>query len=266
MDTTYIVNFITWLQGSSVELVSLYLFITSVIIILALLRTLGLYGLYAYNIIATILANIQVLKVSQFCFSPEPVALGTITFATIFLVSDIITEHYGKEAAQRSIWLSFSSQIIVTILMVLTLGHTPLSGDATQAALETLFLPAPRLVIASLVSFVVSLLIDIQIFNALNTYTRHRHLWLRTSLSTMVGALVDNIIFSTLAWVILAPQPVSLQTLVFTYILGTYVARVLIALVSTPVLYLSYYFTKPFSQPNPSSQEQEKGYTELDRF
>lgn len=242
MDTTYITELVLWLQGSSVEVVSLYLFITSVIIILALFRTLGLYGLYAYNIIATILANIQVLKLSQFSLSPEPVALGTITFATIFLVSDIITEHYGKQAAQRSIWLSFSSQIIVTILMILTLGHTPIPNDIAQPAMETLFLPAPRLVIASMVSFVVSLWIDIQIFNALNVYTRHRHLWLRTGLSTMIGALVDNVIFSTLAWVVLAPQPVTLQSLVFTYIFGTYVARVLIAIVSTPVLYLSYYF------------------------
>ncbi len=262
MDTIYIASFVAWLQGSSVELVSLYLFITSVIIILVLLRTLGLYGLYAYNIIATILANIQVLKVSQFSVSPEPVALGTITFATIFLVSDIITEHYGKKAAQRSIWLSFSSQIIVTILMVITLGHAPIKADAVHAAMETLFLPAPRLVIASLISFVVSLLIDIQIFNALNTYTHHRHLWLRTTLSTIVGALVDNIIFSTLAWVILAPHPVSLHTLLFTYILGTYTARVLIAIVSTPVLYLSYYFIKPFSKLNFLVLEQEKGYEE----
>ncbi|WP_010298362.1 queuosine precursor transporter [Candidatus Odyssella thessalonicensis] len=242
MDTTYVANLILWLQGSSVELVSLYLFLSSVFIILVLLRTLGLQGLYAYNIIATILANIQVLKASQFSLSPEPVALGTITFATIFLVSDIITEHYGKQAAQRSIWLSFSSQIIVTILMVLTLGHAPLPHDSVQSALEILFLPSPRLVLASLISFVISLFIDIQIFNAISNYTNHRHLWLRTSLSTLVGAFVDNIIFSMLAWVLLAPQPVSLQTLIFTYILGTYIARILIALVSTPVLYLSYWF------------------------
>lgn len=242
MDTTYIAQFVLWLQGTSVELVSLYLFITSILIILSLFKTLGLQGLYTYNVIATILANIQVLKVSQFSLSPEPVALGTITFATIFLVSDIITEHYGKAAAQRSIWLSFSSQIVVTILMLLTLGHAPILNDSAQVAIETLFLPAPRLVIASMVSFVISLLLDVHIFNALNTYTQQRHLWLRTSISTIIAALVDNIIFSVLAWVVLAPQPVSLQTLIFTYILGTYVARVLIAIVSTPVLYLSYYF------------------------
>ncbi len=241
MDTTIVASIISYLQGTSVELVSLYLFITSVLIILGLFRFLGLHGLYAYNVIATILANIQVLKVSQFGLSPEPVALGTITFATIFLVSDMITEHYGKQAAQRSIWLSFSAQVIVTLMMILTLGHTPVVGDVGHGAMETLFFPAPRLVIASLVSFVISLMIDIQLYNAINRWTNNRFLWLRTSASTIVGALADNIIFSTLAWVILSPTPVSIQTLIYTYILGTYIARVLVAIASTPVMYLSYW-------------------------
>ncbi len=249
MDTAIVASIIQYLQGTSVELVSVYLFGTSVLIILGLFRYLGLHGLYAYNVIATILANIQVLKISQFSLSPEPVALGTITFATIFLVSDMITEHYGKEAAQRSIWISFSAQIIVTILMVLTLGHTPVTGDAGHLAMETLFVPSPRLVIASLVSFVISLMLDIQLYNALNRWTHQRFLWLRTGASTIVGALADNIIFSTLAWVILSPTPVSMHTLIYTYILGTYVARVLIAIASTPVMYLSYWFKPHTADP-----------------
>jgi queuosine precursor transporter len=241
MDMIFVTHVIAELQGTSAELVSLYLFITSVLLILVLFRTLGVYGLYAYTIVATIVANIQVLKISQFGLSPEPVALGTTTFATVFLVSDIITEHYGKKAAQRGIWLGFASQIVVTILMVLTLGHPPLPHDPAQSAMEVLFLPSPRLTLASLISFVISLMVEIQIFNALNKYTHRRHLWLRTSLSGIMGTLVDNTVFSTLAWVVFAPQPVSWRTLILTYILGTYAARVLIAIVSTPILYLSYY-------------------------
>lgn len=244
MDSTFITPLLLTLQTLSGESVSAILFFTSVIVIMAMLRGFGLQGLYAYNIIATILANIQVLKVAQFGLSPEPVALGTVTFATIFLVSDIITEHYGKEAAQKSVWLSFSAQIIVMIMMLLTLGHAPEVRDMGHCAMETLFLPAPRLVVASLTSFVISLLLEIWTFQALRNLTHAKHLWLRTSVSTIIAALIDNILFSTLAWVILAPTPVSLNTLIFTYILGTYIARVIVALISTPVLYLSYYFRK----------------------
>lgn len=242
MDTTIITPLITTLHSLSGEAVSAILFITSVVIIMGMFRGFGLQGLYAYNIIATILANIQVLKVAKFGLAPEPVALGTVTFATIFLVSDIITEHYGKKAAQKSVWLSFSAQIIVMVMMLLTLGHSPEVGDVGHCAMENLFLPAPRLVVASLTSFVISLLLEIWLFQAISNLTKAKYLWLRTSVSTIFAALIDNVLFSTLAWVILAPTPVSLNTLIFTYILGTYVARLIVALISTPVLYLSYYF------------------------
>lgn len=245
MDTTYILPFLTYLQSLSGEVVAIYSFGGSLVSILLLFRFFSLEGLLAYNIIATIVGNIQVLKVANFGFSPEPVALGTVTFATVFFASDIITEHYGKEAAKRNVWLCFFSQIIVMVLMILSLGHEPLPQDVAHQAMEVLFVPSPRLVVASLTAFVISLLLEITIFNALSRWTKMRHLWLRTSVSTIVAAFLDNIIFSVLAWVVLSPQPVSTRSLVFTYILGAYVARLLIALLATPLLYLSYYFKPP---------------------
>jgi uncharacterized integral membrane protein (TIGR00697 family) len=240
MDHILVVPFIIFLQSFSGETLSVILFLTSVGIILGLFRVFGLHGLYAYSIIATILANIQVLKVGQFILSPEPVALGTITFATLYLVSDMITEHYGKKAAQKAVWLSFFSQIVVMILMILTLGHAPERGDSAHRAMEILFLPAPRLVVASLISFVVSLWLEIWSFQALRELTHTNYLWLRTGVSTIFAAFLDTVIFSTLAWVVFSPTPISIDTLFFTYILGTFVARFLVAIVSTPVLYLSY--------------------------
>lgn len=189
---------------------------------------------------ATITANIQVLKVAEFGFSPEPVALGTVIFATVFLVSDIITEHYGKKAAQQGVWLSFAMQIFMTIFMLLTIGHHPLPGDVAHTAIETLFLPSPRLLIASLTAFAISQFFEIQIFYRFQIATAGKMLWLRANVSSIMAALLDNVIFSTIAWVILAPNPVTLKSLMFTYILGTYLARVIVSLMSTPIIYLSY--------------------------
>jgi uncharacterized integral membrane protein (TIGR00697 family) len=240
MDQQFISPFLLVLQQFSSETISWLTFSCCVIFILSALRVFGVVGLYAYNILATIAANIQVLKVAEFGFSPEPIALGTVIFATVFLVSDIITEHYGKKAAQKGVWLSFTMQIFMTIFMLLTLAHTPLPNDAVHAALEMLFLPSPRLLIASLTAFAISQLFEIHIFYKLQMATDGKMLWLRTNVSSILAALLDNIIFSVIAWVILAPTPVSLKSLVFTYILGTYLARVIVSLMSTPIIYLSY--------------------------
>lgn len=240
MDQQLILPLITFLQQFSSEFISWLTFLCCVVFILGSMRFFGLIGLYTYNVLATIVANIQVLKIAEFGFSPEPVALGTIVFATVFLVSDMITEHYGKKAAQKGVWLSFTMQVFMTIFMLLTISHQPLSGDTAHMAIETLFLPSPRLLIASLTAFIFSQLFDIQVFHRLQIATAGKMLWLRLNVSSIMAALLDNIIFSTIAWMILAPTPVSLKSLIFTYILGTYLARIIVSLMSTPIIYLSY--------------------------
>lgn len=205
-----------------------------------MLRLFGATGLFLYNITVMIAANIQVLKLASFGSLAEPVALGTVAFATVFLSTDILTEHYGKKVANRSVWLTFWAQILMTGMMLITLGHTPATEDTGHCAIETLFLPSPRLLIASLLAFIVSQFAEIALFHWIRERTHNRFLWLRQNGATAVASLIDNCLFSLLAWVILSPTPVTFRTLVMTYILGTYVARILVSLLSTPIMYLSY--------------------------
>ena len=242
MDDLLILPLISYLQSLSGEALSVISFAIGVGIMLMMFRLFGLVGLYVYSSTATITANIQVLKLMSFASMDEPVALGTATFSTIFLCNDIITEHFGVEAAKKNIWLSFTTQILVTITMIIAIGFASPGEDEAHNAISCLFLPAPRLLIASLAAFVVSQFFNISIFQAISRYCHAKMLWLRSNVALMVSELVDNIIFSSLAWVILAPNPVSTHTLIYTYIIGTYVLRVLFALFSTPVIYWSYHF------------------------
>lgn len=223
------------------EVISIFMFLFCILGILGLLRLFGATGLYLYNITVMIAANIQVMKLASFGSIAEPVALGTVAFATVFLSTDILTEHYGKAVANRSVWLTFWAQILMTGIMMITLGHNPAPEDTAHKAMETLFLPSPRLLIASLVAFATSQLAEIALFHWMRQMTHDRFLWLRQNVSTACASLIDNILFSVLAWVVLSPAPVSFTTLVFTYILGTYAARILVSVVSTPVMYISYY-------------------------
>jgi len=83
--------------------------------------------------------------------------------------------------------------------------------------------------------------LDISVFDWIGRMTQRRWLWLRTNVATLLSGLVDNILFSAFAWIILNPKPIGLYSLLFTYILGTYFARILVSLLSTPVIYLSYW-------------------------
>ena len=52
---------------------------------LIFLRLFGYVGIFIYSSLAVIAGNIQVLKTVDFFYSPEPVALGTILFASTFM-------------------------------------------------------------------------------------------------------------------------------------------------------------------------------------
>ncbi len=232
------------LHHLSPEMLSIFSFLVASFFLLLFLRIGGAAGLFCFINLAYIISNIQVLHVAKFSFLDEPVALGTVLFAMTYLAADMLVEHYGAKQARKAIVLSFLAQIGFTLFMVTTLAHPPLeqqTGNRTiYLAMDTLFTPAPRLMIASLIAYFISQLLDIWLFKSISSATNKKYIGLRTSISTLLSALADNIIFSSLAWIFLSPQPVSFHTLIFTYILGTYVARALVSVAGIPVMYLSY--------------------------
>lgn len=201
-------------------------------------------GLCVFASIAILICNIQVLREAQFCFQTAPVALGTIMCSLAFLTSDIITEHYGAKAAKFSVYLSFVMQIIFVIAMQMTLSYQP-QTDTFFQSLQTVFSPTPRLFFASVGTYLITQLLDIYLFAVIKChFPAKKWLWLRSFGATSIASFADTIIFSTLAWYVLAPSPCSTNKLIWTYILGTYVFRVFVIAWSTPIIYLSYRFKK----------------------
>ncbi|MBY0501410.1 MAG: queuosine precursor transporter [Alphaproteobacteria bacterium] len=229
-----------WLQQQPSEVLTLALLLSCGTIILLMMRLYGEIGLVVYNVLALIVANLQVQKATMFRFFDEPVALGTVVFSSIFIVSGILTEYYGKAQAHKTVWLSFTAMVLMTLFMLLTIGFKPASGfHEAHQAMCTLFIPAPALIVASLMAYVVGQFNDIWIFATLSRLTAGRLLWLRTFIATLVGAFIDSFVFSVLAWMVFAPHPLPWRTVFFTYILGAFVVRIFVALVGIPFLYLA---------------------------
>ena len=96
------------LNNSSVVIIWLFQIIFCYLSILLSLKFFGKTGIYDYVASAIILANIQVLKVVDFPFFPEPMALGTVLFISIFLCTDILNEYFDKKSATKCIYLGLS--------------------------------------------------------------------------------------------------------------------------------------------------------------
>ena len=221
-------------------------------VVLLMFKFFGKEGIYVYVAMAYITANIQVLKMSVFAFLPEPLPLGTVVFAATYVSSDIINNRYGKKEAMKLLCIGFTSYFIFTLLMSVCLAFTPLSPEqaasfpageesygwalSMQDHMVALFSPAPSIFISSLLAFGASQLTNILIFAKLAEKFKKRFLGLRSLCSSITGTLVDEFVFSFMAFYFLAKDPMDIRILLGSYISCTFVIRMLIVLVEVPIL------------------------------
>ena len=245
-------GFVTIFNSISIIITWLIFLLISFTSILIFLKLFGKSGLYIYTVIAVIAANIQVLKIVEFPFFSEPIALGTILFASTFLCTDILTEFYGTKSARKNILLGFSGFLLMTIFMLFTIGFKPLNeisaGNNYKWALPIqnnmlgIFMPFPIFFGASMIAYLFSQFFDVWIFEKISKFTNKKIPWFRNNVSTIISSLIDNTVFSIFAWIIFNPNPLDFYTVLYTFILGTYFLRVSIAIFDTPFFYLAKFF------------------------
>jgi uncharacterized integral membrane protein (TIGR00697 family) len=92
-----------------------------------------------------------------------------------------------------------------------------------------------------MLAYLFSQYFDVWFFQYISRLTGKKYLWFRNNLSTMTSSLIDSTIFSVFAFILFSQEPLSLEIVIFTYILGTYFLRIMISLFDTPFLYLAKY-------------------------
>jgi len=227
-------------------------------LILFMLRPFGAAGMFIFIAVGIIAANVQVLKAVTFSFYAEPIPMGTVVFSATYIATDVLTEYYGRPTARKAVWLGFSAMVLMTIMMLLIMGYKPMTaeeaGEGMAWALpndehiRALYMPQATLLVSGLTSYLVSQFNDIFVFQKIRQWTGRGQLWARACGSTAVSALVDNTVFSTLAWMVFPwllgqhDQVVGFNTLIFTFILGTYWIRLAMAVLEAPAIYAARWF------------------------
>lgn len=209
------------------------LLLVSFIGVLLFYRWFGKSGVFAWIAIATILANIQVVKTVE--IFGLTATLGNVLYGSIFLATDVLNEHYGEKVANKSVLLGFLSAIVMLASMQLAIAFIPASSDIATGALKTIFDPAIRIVTGSLVAYLVSQFLDVRLFQVIKKkYPSDKYLWLRNNGATLISQLLDTAIFVSIAFIGVYPMSIVLQIY-----LTTYVFKAIIALLDTPFIYLS---------------------------
>ena len=230
------------LNSFSPELMWLIMLVFCFSSILIFLRLFGYVGIFIYTALAVIAEIFRFLnKLTLFTWASS---IRNDSFASTFLCTDILSEYYGKDKARKNILIGFSSFLFMTILMIITIGIKPSTQDWAQESLANVFTPMTRFFIASMIAYLISQYFDVWFYNYIKNKTSEKYLWFRNNLSTIISSLVDNTVFSIFAWILLNPEPVNLYKVITTYILGTYLLRIIIAFIDTPFIYIAKFFIK----------------------
>lgn len=163
-------------------------------------------------------------------------SVGILPYPITFLVTDLISEIYGKKAANRvvvaGIFASFFSMGILLIAgLVPALPNSPIDDQT----FNQVFALSPIAVLASMMAYLLAQFIDIRIYHFWKNLTKGRHLWLRNNFSTFASQFVDTF---TVVGLLCAFGVLPWDAFVGLVISGI-VFKILVALIDTPLLYLS---------------------------
>ena len=170
-----------------------------------LYRLFGKAGLQVAIATAIILANLQGPKLTVI-FGLET-SLGVIFYSSIFFATDVLSENYGKEEANRAVRMGFAVSVIVLVMLLISLMYLPSQMPATAQysatihnAFSTIVNFTPKIIFGSLLAYFISQSFDVWAFHKIKSITGDRWLWLRNNLSTMCSQVIDTAIFTLVVW------------------------------------------------------------------
>lgn len=194
-----------------------------------------LIGLYTALIVMA-----QIFATKLVLFGPWVVPAGVIVYGVSFLVTDALSEFYSKQEALKAVVCGLVGSIILVIGLQIVIVWPAPPFWKNQQALETLLGTTRRIVLGSMLAYLMSQNWDVFLFHFIRDRTGEKHLWFRNCASTMTSQLIDTVVFIFVAFLGAVPFE-----MLMTMVLGQYITKLIIALLDTPFLYfLKAWFRK----------------------
>lgn len=198
-------------------------------------KTLVLFILSGFFITNAIVAEMIGSKLISYG-GPFVNSIGLILWPFIFVLTDVLNEYYGKEVVKR---LSFITVGLIGYVFVILFIATRVKAvdfsPATDAAFSNIFGQGMYMIIASIIAFITSQLIDSFVFWLIRKHTGSKMMWLRSTGSTLVSQVVDTFLIQFIAFVI--PGVWSISEFMKNAAFG-YALKMILAICLIPLIYL----------------------------
>lgn len=179
--------------------------------------------------------------VTVFGTSLFEISVGILPYPITFLITDLISEIYGKKKANQIVTAGiFASFFSMGIILLADLAPAIDSSPIDDASFSKVFALSPIAVLASMIAYLLAQYVDIAIYHFWKKVTRGKHLWLRNNFSTFLSQFIDTFtvvgllcVFKVLPWDIF-----------FGLVISGFLFKVFMAFLDTPFLYLFVYILR----------------------
>jgi len=184
-----------------------------------------------------ILSNILASKMIQ--LGPFVFDGGTLLFPLSYIFGDVLTEVYGYKASRKVIWTGFFMIILMSI-NIWIIGILPAEETwIYQNDYNNILMLVPRIVLASLIGYFSGEFSNSFILSKIKIFTKGKYLWIRTIGSTLIGELLDSIIFVFIAFL-----GIYSINILLIMIFSNYLFKTTIEIIFTPITYKIIKFVK----------------------
>ena len=122
-------------------------------------------------------------------------SVGILPYPITFIVTDIVSEIYGRKRANQLVWSGLIANLFM--LIVVTIADSTNAVDFSPVSnqmFHTVFGLALAAVSSSMIAYTVAQFIDVRLFHFWKRLTNGRHLWLRNNASTVLSQCLDTFV------------------------------------------------------------------------
>ena len=204
-----------------------------------------LAGIFIASLVTSNLIFQKFFSWNPFGWYNFEISAGIIPYPITFLVTDIISELYGRKKANRIVLAGlFASIFTLLVVLVADLSSGTSWSPVYDEQFHHVFGVTYIGVGASMAAYLTAQFIDVQLFHFWKRLTKGKHLWLRNNASTFSSQLID-----TLTILLLLCSFHIIEWKYFWVLLANgYLFKVVVALLDTPIIYfVTWRFRKHFN-------------------
>lgn len=187
--------------------------------------------------VIVVISNILSAKMITLPGLPLAIPAGLLTYPLTFLLSDLVTEIFGAKRAKQMVYVALGMNLLSFAMIQVSL-ILPSNASEEQKAFQVVLGLSGLRIFSSLISYLTSQIVDIQLYAAIKRWTGPKFLWLRNNGSTCISQVVDTVMIDIifLWWGLGMTTAEVLPIMLFSY-----AYKACFSVICTPLFYFLVY-------------------------